>query len=420
MFLNIKVDVVVIKHLFFYIHQNLYKISEIDSTIRCNIDLIGRFLIMAEFIIVDNIYRVSPIYRKNSCYRVFMAVRRIQKLFFQSDNIMNSKEEMQKVVEYIKKIFIDILPYDLEQIVISNRDIDSLEYDIVKKVQYKEHKYYFGLKLFHRENRDYLEEILILLMEVVELNFALKEREQSFVDFAKRAEDAVSAKDTFLAFISHEFRTPLTAINGFSQIFMLSKDTPEKIRKYMKIINEEGNSLLNMVNTILDFAKLDAGKVACNQAISGIFSIVKEVEVLMKSMADRKNISLNIYIDENLYLMIDPELFKKVLLNLISNAIKFTPEDGKIYISANYSKKYNEYLFSICDTGIGISKEDQTKLFHSFVQIENIYQKGESGSGLGLMICKKIIEELHYGRIWVESEPDNGSCFYFTIPIKKN
>ena len=180
-----------------------------------------------------------------------------------------------------------------------------------------------------------------------------------------------------------------------------------------KILN---NLIYIFLTVLLLCSNVDAIKIGEEKEI---FFIPKPYIAKSLSNDDRKNISLNIYIDENLYLMIDPELFKKVLLNLISNAIKFTPEDGKIYISANYSKKYNEYLFSICDTGIGISKEDQTKLFHSFVQIENIYQKGESGSGLGLMICKKIIEELHYGRIWVESEPDNGSCFYFTIPIKK-
>lgn len=194
---------------------------------------------------------------------------------------------------------------------------------------------------------------------------------------------------------------------------MMSQDTPDKIKKYLEKINKEGNSLLNMVNTILDFAKLDAGKVDYNQKMSKVIFIIKEVKLLTIHMANRKNISLNISVDENLTLMIDPELFKQVLLNLISNAIKFTPENGKINLTASYNEQYKEYIFSICDTGVGITKEDQTKLFHSFVQIENIYQKSVAGSGLGLMNCKKIIEDLHQGRIWVESKLGNGSCFLF-------
>ena len=138
--------------------------------------------------------------------------------------------------------------------------------------------------------------------------------------------------------------------------------------------------------------------------------------MLSTPMAKKKDITLNIVRDLHLYLMVDPKLLKQTLLNLISNAIKFTPKEGEVSLNINYEEKQKEYIFSVHDTGIGISKEDQKKLFHSFTQIENVYQKSETGSGLGLMICKKIIEELHHGRIWIESEPNKGSCFNVSIP----
>jgi len=325
-------------------------------------------------------------------------------------------ESVVNIIESIKKILQDVLPWAIENIVTDIKYLDSTKFDIIKNVRYKQYSFYFGIKLRYTTNKLYIEEILMLLLEALELNFVIKEREQSLIEFADKAESANNAKDTFLACISHELRTPLTAINGFSQILMMSQDTPVGLKDYMEKINKAGNSLLNLVNTILNFAKLEAGKMNFNQTMSRIILIIKEVESLTMPMAYQKSISLNISIDENFYLMIDPELFKQVLLNLISNAIKFTPEGGQIDLTACYDEKNKEYLFSVCDTGIGISKEDQTKLFHSFIQIENIYQKSVSGSGLGLMICKKIIEELHHGRIWVESEPENGSCFYFTIP----
>ncbi|WP_092914232.1 sensor histidine kinase [Hydrogenimonas thermophila] len=552
MFASIKLDSAILKYIFCCINQLLYKMSELDSIIKNNLDLISRFLAMVEYVIIDytysnttspnsisnntliiaidNIYRTFIIHKNNflkiekymkndssdvslinsiennplmckshddlisfrnqvdllnrsgidideiiSIYKDWniaiskfkssikscnenkkiyyfnqltllnkklnsqierllkyfstssflsllaglKAIHAIHKIFSKHNLILDSEEDIKtNIIERVKKIFDDVVPWAIEEIIIDSKYLNILEYDIVKKVEYEEYIFYFGIKLVNIENRQYIEEILMLLLEAIELNFIMKKREQSLVEFAKKAESANGEKDDFLACISHELRTPLTAINGFSQILMMSQDTPDKIKKYLEKINKEGNSLLNMVNTILDFAKLDAGKVDYNQKMSKVIFIIREVKLLTIHMANRKNISLNISVDENLTLMIDPELFKQVLLNLISNAIKFTPENGKINLTASYNEQYKEYIFSICDTGVGIAKEDQTKLFHSFVQIENIYQKSVAGSGLGLMICKKIIEDLHQGRIWVESKPGNGSCFYFSIPVE--
>ena len=345
------------------------------------------------------------------------AIRAIHTIFSKHDLILKTQNDIQiNVINSVKDSLQEVLAWAIEDIEISTQDLDVKKYDLTKKIKYKEFTFYFGILLKPLANKLYLKEMLILLLEALELNFSIKEREQSLREYADKAENANRAKDVFLTSMSHELRTPLTAVNGYSEVLMLRPDTPENIRGYIKKINIAGNNLLDLVNTILDFAKLEAGQMKFNPKLSSIFLILQEVEILMLPMAQKKNITLNTILDLHLYLMVDPKLFKQVMLNLMSNAIKFTPEGGEISLKLSYEEKEKEYKFSLCDNGIGISKENQEKLFQSFVQIENVYQKSEPGSGLGLMLCKKIIEELHHGRIWVESELGKGSCFNITIP----
>jgi len=345
------------------------------------------------------------------------AIRAIHTIFSQRDLILISEYDIQKnVMARVKESLKSVMPWAIEEIVVQTEPLDGSTFDITKHIQYKQYSFYLGIQLKPLVNKLYLEEILILLLEALELNFSIKEREQSLMEFADKAESANRAKDVFLANMSHELRTPLNAINGFSQILMMRPDTPEHIKAYIEKINIAGNNLLNLVNTILDFAKLEAGKMRFNPTLSDVKTIIKEVETLTRPLANQKDIQLNLKVDQPMTLVVDPMLLKQVLLNLMSNAIKFTPKGGEVSLHVYYEESSNSYHFSICDTGIGISKEDQLKLFQPFVQIENVYQKSEAGSGLGLMICKKIVEELHRGRIWVESEVGKGSCFHLTIP----
>jgi signal transduction histidine kinase/CheY-like chemotaxis protein len=345
------------------------------------------------------------------------AIRSINNVFSKHDLVLSSEVDINtNVIENIKQSLQSTLAWAIEDIKIDTKEFDFEEFDLSKIVKYKKFNFYIGISLKPLANKLYLEEILILLLEALELNFSIKERELSLIEYADKAESANHAKDVFLSSMSHELRTPLTAVNGYSEVLMLRPDTPENIRGYIKKINMAGNNLLELVNTILDFAKLEAGKMKFSPKLSSIYLILKEVETLSTPMALKKNISLKIVLDLHLYLLLDARLFKQVLLNLVSNAIKFTPEDGNISLKISYEEQKKEYIFSICDTGIGISKEDQEKLFQSFVQIENVYQKSDTGTGLGLMLCKKIIEGMHHGRIWVDSEPDKGSCFHVSIP----
>ncbi|NOR58831.1 MAG: response regulator [Sulfurimonas sp.] len=345
------------------------------------------------------------------------AIRSINNVFSKHDLVLSTEVDISaNIIENIKQSLQSTLAWAIEDIKIDTKEFDLTGFDLTKMIKYRKFDFYIGISLKPLANKLYLKEILILLLEALELNFSIKERELSLIEYADKAKSANHAKDVFLSSMSHELRTPLTAVNGYSEVLMLRPDTPENIRGYIKKINMAGNNLLELVNTILDFAKLEAGKMKFSPKLSSIYLILKEVETLSTPMALKKNISLKIVLDLHLYLLLDARLFKQVLLNLVSNAIKFTPEDGNISLKISYEDKKKEYIFSICDTGIGISKENQEKLFQSFVQIENVYQKSDTGTGLGLMLCKKIIEGMHHGRIWVDSEPDKGSCFHVSIP----
>lgn len=172
---------------------------------------------------------------------------------------------------------------------------------------------------------------------------------------------------------------------------MIKKDTPQSVKKYVEKINIAGNNLLDLVNTILDFAKLESGKMQFNPSLSNISDILKEVYTLVSSLADKKNITLKMPNIISLNLYMDRILFKQVLINLMTNAIKFTAESGNVALSIEYDAVKHEYKFEVKDNGVGLSSESISKLFQPFSQVENSYQKEHKGTGLGLMISKKII-----------------------------
>lgn len=302
-------------------------------------------------------------------------------------------------------------------IVIQDAIPDTINYDLYRVLHYANQRIYIGINIKEGVERSYLLEMLSLLFEAFDMNLSIKERERSLMHFADKAESANRAKDIFLANMSHELRTPLNAITGFSQILMMRPDTPDGVKGYVEKINMAGGNLLNLVNTILDFAKLESGKMQFNPQLSSLSEILNEVKILVTPMADKKSIAISFPNVQSLSLLLDANLFKQVLINLMSNAIKFTPDSGSVALDVSYDKALKEYVFGVKDNGVGISLENQKALFQAFSQIDNVYQKEQKGTGLGLMISKKIVEELHQGRLWVESQEGEGSCFYIALPI---
>lgn len=291
------------------------------------------------------------------------------------------------------------------------------QYDVIGKIVLYEKRINVGVAIKDVPNKTYMVEIIRILLEILRQNFQNREREHALIRLVDEAERSSSAKDMFLANMSHELRTPLNAIIGFSQIIMMNKALPENLSPYIQKIGIAGNNLLTLVNTILDFAKLEAGKLTFKPEITLVSTILRDISAIIEPMAQKKGITFTYPELISLGLYLDKTLIVQVLLNFLSNAVKFTPESGRIELSIDYNDVMREYQFCVRDDGIGIDSQHLSTLFDPFTQVENPYQKSTKGTGLGLAISKRIIEDLHGGKIWVESVVDEGSKFYFTIPV---
>ena len=223
-------------------------------------------------------------------------------------------------------------------------------------------------------------------------------------------------KDEFLANMSHELRTPLNGIIGFSEVMLerMFGEINEKQQEYLNDILSSGRHLLSLINDILDLSKIEAGKMELELADFPVPAAIDNAMMLMRERAARRGQILDREVDASLgEIRADERKFKQVLLNLLSNAVKFTPEGGRIGVTAVLVD--DEAVVSVTDTGIGIAPEHQELVFEEFRQVGHADKKAE-GTGLGLALCRKFVE-LHGGRIAVTSEPGKGSTFTFTLPV---
>ena len=247
---------------------------------------------------------------------------------------------------------------------------------------------------------------------ILEINEELKKNNIELQSAKLKAEESERLKTSFLRNVSHEIRTPLNAIIGFSNL-LKSKNLDDSNCEFINIINNSSYKLLSIVDDILNISLIETNQIAINKSKVNVKTFATEI---YKSYSDTEDIEFTFNInDECIDFEIDKELVKIVLKKLLDNAFKFTT-NGKIEFGIK--KGHNSILFYIKDTGIGIgiSKEKQSSIFESFRQANEGHDRIYDGTGLGLAISKGIIE-LHNGKIWVESEENIGSTFYFTIPI---
>lgn len=250
-----------------------------------------------------------------------------------------------------------------------------------------------------------------LLQEIIE-----KEKYQTqLISALEEARQAAIAKDAFFATMSHELRTPLNAIIGFSQILTKRSDTSKEFSTYIEKIFISGKHLLDLVNTILDFSKMKAGKMELNQSTFSLSDLFRDVAIMSEPLANKRLITIQFPMVEMESMKADQKMIQQILINLLSNAVKFSPEHSTITLT--YSCNEN-HLFSICDQGSGIAPEYLERIFEPFAQIENSTQNAIKGTGLGLAIVKEMVHA-HHGEIWVSSTFKKGSCFYFSIPLEK-
>ena len=325
---------------------------------------------------------------------------------------------VDRLAEKISWLFTDHFGWCIETLEIAEHDIDS-DPEITFGILMKSCHIVVGITLKQQYRNNLLTDVIMMGLANIKSHLLNLEREKSLEMLAVRAEEANKSKDVFLANMSHELRTPLNAIIGFAQILGAKQDIPPHYHTYLEKISIAGKNLLTLVNTILDFAKLEAGKLQFKPENTNTYSVIKEVITLIEPMAGNKEIVFTYPKFSSHLLYMDPQLIKQVLVNLLTNAIKFTPESGKVTLDARFNAD-GDFHFSVKDTGVGIPLESQQKLFEPFVQVDNPFQKASEGTGLGLAISKKIIEDLHGGRIWVESLPGQGSTFHVTLPFQKN
>jgi PAS domain S-box-containing protein len=232
-------------------------------------------------------------------------------------------------------------------------------------------------------------------------------------------------KDSFLSTVSHELRTPLTSIKGFAEILLSYEEDRETQKEFLNIINEESERLTRLIDDLLDLARLESGRQEWVTDRIAITDIITQAVHAVHSLVTQKRLNIQTDLASDLpYYAGDKDRLIQVVTNLLSNAIKFTPEEGEIKVKAELvkdtqSKKPVEAIrVSVSDTGIGIEAKNQEAVFERFKQVGDTMTDKPKGTGLGLPICKEIVE-YYKGRMWVESEPGKGSTFYFTLPLDK-
>lgn len=230
----------------------------------------------------------------------------------------------------------------------------------------------------------------------------------------KQVQETTKLKSEFLTSMSHEFRTPLNAIIGFSEMILTRKygELTQKQNDYIGNISTSGKHLLRLVNDLLDLSKVESGNMTLNFEKFKVRELINETVSILENMAIKKFINININIP-NIMINADSLRFRQIMYNLLSNAIKFTEEHGEININANILD--SKLKIEIQDTGVGISLENRDKIFSEFRQIDSSYTRKQEGTGLGLTLTKKLIE-IHDGYIDFKSEENKGSKFWFVLP----
>jgi len=329
-----------------------------------------------------------------------------------------------------------IHPNDIPKVELAYRMLFSKEigFDVEYRFRRKDGQWIW---LHNRAPATQVREGLLYADGLISETTRRKRAEEALQQAKDAAEAANRAKSGFLANMSHELRTPLNAIIGFSEILSdkIFGDLNARQSKYANNILSSGRHLLQLINDILDLSKIEAGRLELSRAPFDVATALQNVEAIVKTLAHKKRITLAFETPRDLPLLFaDEAKFKQVMYNLLSNAIKFTPEGGKVSVTATRLNKPNGHpaaepigplsgeclSVTVTDSGIGIHPEDQERIFVEFEQLDSSYGRQQQGTGLGLTLTKRLIE-MHGGRIQVVSEgvEGRGSRFTFWLPLPK-
>ncbi len=247
--------------------------------------------------------------------------------------------------------------------------------------------------------------------QISKLNLLLTQSENKLKKF-------MLDRERIISIISHDLKTPFTGVLGFAEILLsdIESLTPNEIRQFARNIHDSASLLVQLLNSLMEWARLGSGKAEYKPGKIELEKIVDETILVLSNSARKKNILIQRDIMENHFVNADKRMLRSIFQNLIFNSIKFTYRNGNILITA---REENDFLIvGVKDSGTGILGANKEKLFNPEKHFSSTGTENEKGTGLGLLMCKDFVE-LHGGRIWVESEPGSGSVFYFTLPLYK-
>ena len=227
-------------------------------------------------------------------------------------------------------------------------------------------------------------------------------------------------KSEFISAVSHELRTPLTSIKGYASILMAGKlgDIPDQVRERLGKINTHSDNLVKLINDLLDISRIESGRVEMKMSKCSLTAMIENIHDLLTPQMKDKGIRWTTDIAGDIpEMMLDSSQAERIFINLIGNAIKFTPKDGTISVHARLDD--GMVTVEISDTGIGISEDDMMRLFQEFYRVDNQINQNVKGTGLGLSLAKKIVEA-HKGKMWVTSRLNEGTTFHFTLPVEQS
>ncbi|MFH0854917.1 MAG: ATP-binding protein [Candidatus Omnitrophota bacterium] len=250
-----------------------------------------------------------------------------------------------------------------------------------------------------------------------ELEHKVTERTHELTVALEEVKKISDRKTSFVSSVSHELRTPLTSIKGYAAIMLAGKlgDLPPDVRQRLEKINRHSDELVHMVNELLDISRIESGRVTMRAEICNLKEIADKTDDLLSGQLKERKLHLTAEINPEANLVLaDRTQIERVFINLVGNAMKFTPPGGAITIKSR--KADNMAEVSVTDTGCGIPEEAHNVIFDEFYRVDNAINQEVKGTGLGLALVKHIVEA-HGGRIWVKSPPGSGATFSFTLPI---
>ena len=334
---------------------------------------------------------------------------------FPDKKLLMDKTPIHEVADYIKRISAKFDPQDLFEKIFSDNPENITDAEITISIMEKSVNYSISKDII--DDNGHFAGYIITLVNVSNYRRMI----DMITELKDQADSASKAKGRFLANMSHEIRTPMNAIIGMVNIGKSAAETERKDYCFRKI-ESASNHLLGVINDILDMSKIESGKFEISSVPFNFESMFQGIVNIITFRTDEKNQTLTVSIDKNIPEMLvgDDQRLSQVIMNLLGNAVKFTPEGGLVSITSKLLNEENDLYtiqITVSDDGIGISQEQQTRLFVPFQQAESSTTRQFGGTGLGLTISKNIIEMMN-GRIWVESEPGEGSNFIFTVQLR--